>query len=153
MAESKERPAEQQWAKTADAHRTDFERAKSPMPTRIAAFALWVVAIALEAGCILVVGGALQVPALSDLRWLCAIVGIVGCLALTLAGQRMWKKAGSIKQAKGQAVIGVAMASAGFVLWALFFCASKNLPASNKVAGVVAALIVVGASIAACLVV
>ena len=152
MAESKERPAEQQWAKTADAHRTDFERAKSPMPARAAAFVLWVVAIALEVACILVVGGALWVPVLSDMAWLCAIVGIVGCLALTLAGQRMWKKAGAIKQAKGQAVAGVVMASAGFAPWALFFCASKNLPVPSKVAGIVSAILVVGASVAACLI-
>ncbi len=151
MAASKEKPADEQWAKTTDAHRTDFERAKSPLPSRMAAFALWIVAIALEVACILVVGGALSIPVLSDMTWLCATVGVVACLALTLVGQRMWKNAGSIKPTKGQAAVGVVMASAGFALWALFFCASKNLPASSKAAGVVAAALVVGASVVACM--
>ena len=147
MAESKERPADQQWAKAQDAHRTDFDRAKRPIPMRVAAFALWVVAITLEVAWILVVSGALHVPVLSDMTWLCVVVGVVGCLVLTLFGQRMWKKAGSIRAAKSQAAIGVVMASAGCALWALFFCASKNLPASSKVAGIVAAAVVIVAGV------
>ena len=88
MAESKERPADQQWAKAQDARRTDFDRAKSPMPMRVAAFALWVVAIALEVAWILVVSGALYVPVLSDMVWLSVVIGVVGCLVLTLFGRR-----------------------------------------------------------------
>ena len=147
MAESKERPADQQWAKAQDAHRTDFDRAKSPMLMRVVAFVLWVAAIALEVVCILVVSGALYVPVLSDMAWLSVVLGVVGCLVLTLFGQRMWKKAGSIRAAKSQAAIGVVMASAGCALWALFFCASKNLPASSKVAGIVAAAVVIVAGV------
>lgn len=142
MAEDKEGPARQQWARAQDAHRTDFERAKSPVPARVGAFALWLAAIVCEVACVLAVAGKLHIPVLSGLPWLVALIGVVGCLALTLAGQRMWKKAGAIRAAKGQAVIGVAMASAGFVVWALFFCASKNLPTSSKLAGVACALVV-----------
>ncbi len=152
MADNKDKPAGEQWAKTVDAHRTDFERAKSPVPFRVAAFALWLVAVAVEVLAILVVGGRLEPPFLPDATWVYAIVAVVGCLAFTLDGQRMWKKAGAIKPAGNQALLGVVMASAGFALWALFFCASKNVPASHKAAGIVAALVVVGASVAACLV-
>lgn len=151
MADSKNKPAQEQWAKTVDSHRTDFERAKSPVPLRVAAFVMWLVAIVLEVLAILVVGGRLQPPFLPDATWVYAVIAVVGCLAFTLDGQRMWKKAGAIKPVSSQALIGVVMASAGFALWALFFCASKNVPASNKAAGLVAAVVVAGASVAACL--
>lgn len=150
MADSKGKPVGEQWAKTVDEHRTDFERAKSPVSLRVAAFALWLVAVALEVLAILVVGGRLQPPFLPDATWLYAVVAVVGCLAFTLDGQRMWKKAGAIKPVSSQALLGVVMASAGFALWALFFCASKNVPGSHKVAGLIAACLVVGASVAAC---
>ena len=150
MADNKVKPAGEQWAKTGDDHRTDFERAKSPVPYRVAAFALWIIAIAVEVLAILVVGGRLEAPFFPDATWLYGVVAVVGCLLFTLDAQRMWKKAGAIKPLSSQALIGVVMASAGFALWALFFCASKNVPGSNKLAGIVAACVVVGASVAAC---
>lgn len=150
MAEDKEGPARQQWARVQDEHRTDFDRAKSPVPARAAAFVLWLVALVCEVACVLLVAGKIDVPVLSGLPWLVALVGVAVCLALTLAGQRMWKKAGAVKPAKHQAVIGVAMASAGFVVWALFFCASKNLPVQSKVAGAVCALAAVACCAVGC---
>ena len=147
---AKNKPAEEQWARTSDQHRTDFDRAKSPVPARVGAFVAWLAAAVIEVLCVLVVAGRLRVPVLSDIAWLAIVLTVVVCLALTIAGQRLWKQAGAIKPLKQQGLVGVAMACAGFVAWALFFLASKNLPVASKAAGVVAALLVAAISALAC---
>lgn len=142
----------EQWARSGDDHRTDFDRAKSPLPLRVASLVLWVLSACLQVGTVAVVAGRLAVPVLSDVPALAGVLGAAACLALTVVAQGLWKKAGSLRACKGQAQAGVFMACLGFVGWVVFFLPSRNLSPAAKGLGVLGAALAVGACVAVCLV-
>lgn len=148
MAEpkGKDAPAREQWASKTDDHRTDFAKPPSPRPYQAAAWALWVVGLALECLGVLVATGALAVPVLSDVRAATVVVALVLDLVFVLVATALNKKAAALKGGRrGQGVLPAVAATAAFVPMVLFFATSKNATARVRLGSVVAALVVVAA--------
>ena len=138
----------EQWAKTGDDHRTDFARAKSPVPLRVAAVAVWLVCLAVELlGCCFA-AGVLRVPVLSDLPALTVALCVVLCLAGALGGQIVWKKASSGGREGGAKLVSAGMSCLAFPPMALFFLVARNASGKVKAAAIVGALVAVAAIVA-----
>lgn len=152
MANDQKPPAREQWAKQSDAHRTDFERAEKPLKYQIAAWALWIVGIAVVLGATLCASGAVAVPFFTDLPVLTVALAVVVDLVVVLAAQRFWRKASALGGSRKQGVVGVVMACFAFAPMCLFFLMAKNAPGRTKAAAVVAALLSIAAIVAVCLV-
>lgn len=151
MMSNPESPAREQWATKSDEHRTDFERAESPIKYQIAAWALWIAGMVVEFGGVLAASGALRVPVLTDLPVLTVILVIVLGLVLVLFAQRMWKKAGGlIRGTSGQGVVGVVMACAAYVPMFLFFVTAKNATPKTKGIAVTSSLVSAALIVALC---
>ena len=151
MMSTPEHPAREQWATKSDEHRTDFERAESPVKYQVAAWILWVVGAAVEFGGALAASGALRVPVLTDLPVLTAVLVIVLGLVLVLLAQRMWKKAsGLVRGTSGQGAVGVAMACVAYIPMFLFFVTAKNATAKTKGIAVASSLVSAALIVALC---
>jgi hypothetical protein len=129
----KEEPAREQWARTSDAHRTDFDRAKKPGAWRLGAWLLWIAGLALEVVGVLGASGDLRCPVLAAVPALTVIVALVLDAVCVLVAQRLWKRAQSVAGARGQSLVDVFMACLAFVPMLLFFATAKN--AGTKVKG------------------
>ena len=142
MANADEKTSREQWAARTDEHRTDFAPVEKPFKYQAAAWALWLAGIALEAAGMLVALGIgwFNLPILSDFPAITVLVVLAAGLALVLAAQRMWKKAGSLACGKKQGVLGVVMACVAYIPMCIFFIISKNTPTATKVIAVVSSL-------------
>ncbi len=142
----------EQWAKTGDDHRTDFARAKSPVPLRAAAVAVWVACAAVETlGCCFA-ASVLEAPVLSDLPALTVALCAAVCLAGALGGQVVWKKASPGGREGAAKLVSAGMSCLAFPPMALFFLVSKNASGRVKLAAALGAAAAVAAIVAIALV-
>lgn len=146
------------WSKSSDRHVTDFERPKSPLGPQVGAWALWLVALALEACSVLYATDALNVPGLEIPVVPVVIVGLVLALVLSLLAARLWKSAARLSaRAKGcspsksASSVGVIMSCVAFVPMILFFVTAKNADKKTVAKAALGCLVVVAALVAASL--
>lgn len=145
MAQNSEGPREQ-WARTSDEHRTDFDRAPRPAGYRAGAWALWVVGLLLEFAGVLGATGDLGCPVLSALPALTVAAAAVLDAACVLAAQRLWKRGQVVAGVRGgRAALPPFMACLSFVPMVLFFLAAKNAGTKARGAAVCGALVAVAA--------
>ena len=153
MAHPDNQQPREQWATKTDQHRTDFAPAQSPLKYQLAAWALWIAGLAVEALGTFAAFGVLCVPVLSDLPVLAVVLVLVVGLVLVLAAQSMWKKASALSHGKGRGLLGVVMTCLAYAPMCLFFLTAKNAAGPTKAAAVAASVAVVAVLAAACLLV
>ena len=123
-------------------HRTDFERT-STTGERVAAWAAWLAAVALQVLGVLVASGKLAVPVLSGMPALVIVVCVVVCAVLAIVGARQWRAAERAAGARGQGVVEVAMSCLAFAPMLVFFLTAKNAAARTRTVAAVCAVAMV----------
>lgn len=160
MANKKPPEEEERWSRSADerARATDFAKPKKPLGTQVGAWVLWIVGLALQCASVLYATDVLNVPGV-ELPW--GVVVILGALldvACVIWATRLWKKACRLSaQARGASgsaaskgsAVSIVMTSIAFVPMILFFLTAKNADKKTAGLGVLGALVVAAALVAA----
>lgn len=137
---TKQTPEREQWATKSDEHRTDFAKPPSAKGPAVAAWALWVVGLALECLGVVALAGYPHIPGLSDVPVATLVVALVVDLVLVLVATSFYKRAQTRRARKGQGVVSAVMATVAFVPMVLFFVTSKNAGPRLRVVATVAAV-------------